>query len=117
MTNYISQAEAEELCETMLRLYLGRNTPASDRIDIDGFVRGYLKCRILYETFAEDDPDKIGFAGDGKTPLQIKKDGKTISAVFPFQTIVLERFLLTPEESTHRRFTLAHEAGHVIAMP
>ena len=48
MTNYISQAEAEELCETMLRLYLGRNTPASDRIDIDGFVRGYLKCRILY---------------------------------------------------------------------
>ena len=116
MTNYISQAEAEELCETMLRLYLGRNTPASDRIDIDGFVRGYLKCRILYETFAEDDPDKIGFAGDGKTPLQIKKDGKTISAVFPFQTIVLERFLLTPEESTHRRFTLAHEAGHVIAM-
>ena len=116
MTNYISQAEAEELCETMLRLYLGRNTPASDRIDIDGFVRGYLKCRILYETFAEDDPDKIGFAGDGKTPLQIKKDGKTISAVFPFQTIVLERLLLTPEESTHRRFTLAHEAGHVIAM-
>lgn len=36
--------------------------------------------------------------------------------MFPFQTIVLERFLLTPEESTHRRFTLAHEAGHVIAM-
>ena len=40
MTNYISQAEVEELCETMLRLYLGRNTSASDRIDIDGFVRG-----------------------------------------------------------------------------
>ena len=76
MTNYISQAEAEELCETMLRLYLGRNTPASDRIDIDGFVRGYLKCRLLYETFAEDDPEKIGFAGDGKTPLQTKKTEK-----------------------------------------
>ncbi len=116
MTNFISQTEAEELCEAMLRLYLGRDAPAPDRINIDGFVRDYLKCQILYETFAEDDPDKIGFAGDGRTPLKIRRNKKVLAQVFPFKTIVLERRLLTPEESTHRRFTLAHEAGHVIAM-
>lgn len=103
MTNYISQAEAEELCETMLRLYLGRNTPASDRIDIDGFVRGYLKCRILYETFAEDDPDKIGFAGDGKTPLQIKKRRKNNIGSVPF--------------SDYRAGTLPAHPGRIHASP
>ena len=51
-----------------------------------------------------------------KLPLQIKKTEKQYRQCSLFQTIVLERFLLTPEESTHRRFTLAHEAGHVIAM-
>ena len=116
MTNFISQTEAEELCEAMLRLHLGRDAPTPDRIDIDSFVRDYLKCQILYETFAEDDPDKIGFAGDGRTSLRIKRAGKPMSAVFPFKTIVLDRRLLILEESTHRRFTLAHEAGHIIAM-
>ena len=116
MTNFISQTEAVELCEAMLRLHLGRDAPTPDRIDIDSFVRDYLKCQILYETFAEDDPDKIGFAGDGRTSLRIKRAGKPMSAVFPFKTIVLDRRLLILEESTHRRFTLAHEAGHIIAM-
>ncbi len=116
MTNFISQAEADELCEAMLRQYPGRDAPVPDRIDVDGFVRDYLKCTVLYETFAEDDPDKIGFAGDGRTPLKIRRDGKTVSEVFPFKTIVLERYLLRPEETAHRRFTLGHEAGHIIAM-
>ncbi len=43
-------------------------------------------------------------------------DGKTVSEVFPFKTIVLERYLLRPEETAHRRFTLGHEAGHIVAM-
>ncbi len=116
MTNYISQAEAEELCEAMLRQYLGRDAPMSQSVDIDGFVRDYLKCTILYENFAEDDPNKIGFAGNGRTPLKIRRDGQTVSVVFPFKTIVLDRYLLRPEEHTHRRFTLGHEAGHIISM-
>ena len=116
MTNYISQAEAEELCEAMLRQYLGRDAPVPQSVDIDGFVRDYLKCTILYEAFAEDDPNKIGFTGDGRTPLKIRRDGQTVSVVFPFKTIVLDRYLLRPEEHTHRRFTLGHEAGHIISM-
>ncbi len=116
MINYISQAETEELCEAMLNQYLGRDAPTPQSVDIDGFVRDYLKCTILYETFSEDDPNKIGFVGDGRTPLKIKRNGKVISVVIPFKTIVLDRYLLQPEEHTHRRFTLGHEAGHIISM-
>lgn len=91
MTNYISQAEAEELCEAMLRQYLGRDAPVPQSVDIDGFVRDYLKCTILYEAFAEDDPNKIGFTGDGRTPLIIRRDGQTVSVVFPFKTMDIVR--------------------------
>ena len=116
MINFISQAEIEELCEAMLRQHLGQEEPIPQSVDIDGFVQNYLKCRILYETFAENDPNKIGFTGDGRAPLKIKRNGQAISVVFPFKTIVLDRYLLRPEEHTHRRFTLGHEAGHLISM-
>ena len=52
MINFISQAEIEELCEAMLRQHLGQGEPIPQSVDIDGFVQNYLKCRILYETFA-----------------------------------------------------------------
>ena len=116
MINFISQAEIEELCEAMLRQHLGQEEPIPQSVDIDGFVQNYLKCRILYETFAEADPNKIGFTGDGRAPLKIKRNGQALSVVFPFKTIVLDRYLLRPEEHTHRRFTLGHEAGHLISM-
>ena len=116
MINFISQAEIEELCEAMLSQYRGRDAPTPQRVDIDGFVQDYLKCTIRYEAFAEDDPNKIGFAGDGRSALKIKRNGQAVSVVFPFKTIVLDRYLLRPEEHTHRRFTLGHEAGHLISM-
>ena len=72
MINFISQAEIEELCEAMLSQYRGRDAPTPQRVDIDGFVQDYLKCTIRYEAFAEDDPNKIGFAGDGRSALKIK---------------------------------------------
>ena len=90
MTNYISQAEAEELCEAMLRQYLGRDAPVPQSVDIDGFVRDYLKCTILYEAFAEDDPNKIGFTGDGRTPIKINRDRQTVYVELTYKTIVLE---------------------------
>ncbi len=116
MINYISKAEAEELCEAMLQQYFGKGIPMPSSIDIDGFVRDYLKCTVRYETFTEDDPNKIGFVSDGRTPLKIRRNGKVLSVVFPVKTIVLDRYLLRPEEHTHRRFTLGHEAGHIIAI-
>lgn len=115
MKNYLSYAEADELCEGLILQYIGRNIPAPEFVDIDGFAQNYMKCPVRYESFAESDPDKIGFTGDGRTPLFIYQNKRPVSVVFPARTIVLERFLLQPKENGHRRFTLAHEVGHLLA--
>lgn len=115
MTNYISRAEADELCDALIREYIGKETAVVSAVDIDGFVRDYLKCRIIYESIAEEDRDRIGFTGDGKRPLSVCRDGKTEKVVYPKNTIVLDKYLLTPSEACRRRFVLGHEAGHILA--
>ena len=115
MTNYISRAEADELCDELIKEYAGRGSTVPAFIDIDGFVRDFLKCTVLYESIAEDDKDRIGFTGDGKRPLSILKNGKVKKVVYPRNTIVLDKYLLNPNEDNHRRFILGHEAGHILA--
>lgn len=115
MTNYISRAEAEELCDCLIQQFIGSATTIPEHIDIDSFVRDYLKCTVLYEVIAEDDKDKIGFTGDGKHPLRIIKNGRPKETIYPRNTIVLDKYLLNPGEQYHRRFVLGHEAGHIIA--
>ncbi len=115
MTNYISRAEADELCDGLITEYLGRGCSVPDYIDIDGFVRDFLKCTVIYESIAEKDKDRIGFTGDGKRPLRILKNGKVKEVVYPRNTIVLDKYLLNPNEYNHRRFVLGHEAGHILA--
>lgn len=115
MTNYISRAEAEELCDELIKEYAGRGTSIPAFVDIDGFVKDFLKCTIVYETIVEDDKDRIGFTGDGKRPLRIFKNGKAKEVVYPRNTIVLDKYLLNPNEYNHRRFVLGHEAGHILA--
>lgn len=114
MTNYISRAEADELCEELIRQFMG-DTDHELCVDIDCFVTHYLRCPVVYENFAEDDPDKIGFASDGVQPLRVRTNGRTLEQVYPQRTIVLDRVLLNPGEEYRRRFTIAHEAGHIIA--
>ena len=82
--------------------------------DIEGFITDGLRLPIVYERFAEDDPGKIGFLADGRTPLFILKNGRKEAVIFPRNTIVIERALLRTEESGRRRFTLAHEVAHYI---
>ena len=115
MTNFISRAEAEELCDGLIQQYIGRGSPIPTSIDIDGFVRSFLRCTVVYESFAEEDRDRIGFTGDGKRPLRIVKNGKVKEVVYPKRTIVLDNYLLHPNEGCHRRFVLGHEAGHILA--
>ena len=115
MRTYISYAEVDELCDSLIRQYVGKNGSIPQCVDIDGFVRDFLKCTIIYETFAEDDHDKIGFTADGHTPLKIKKNDRILKAVYPKNTIVLEQYLLNNTENGRRRFTLGHEAGHILA--
>lgn len=114
MTNYISRVEADELCDELIRQFMG-DTDHELCVDIDCFVTHYLRCPVVYENFAEDDPDKIGFASDGVQPLRVRTNGRTLEQVYPQRTIVLDRVLLNPGEEYRRRFTIAHEAGHIIA--
>lgn len=60
MTSYISRTEADELCDELIRQFVGGDTKAAMAVDIDSFVATFLKCPILYENYAEGDPDKIG---------------------------------------------------------
>ena len=105
MTNYISRAEADELCDELIRQFMG-DTDHELCVDIDCFVTHYLRCPVVYENFAEDDPDKIGFASDGVQPLRVRTNGRTLEQVYPQRTIVLDRVLLNPGEEYRRRFTI-----------
>lgn len=115
VTNYISRAEADELCDELIRQFLGGNTKNVYSVDIDGLVSVVLKCPIVYATYAEEDFDKNGFTSDGVTPLRVLDCGEVTERVYPRFTIVLEKYLLRPGEEARRRFTLAHEAGHILA--
>lgn len=115
MTNYISRAEADELCDGLIQQYIGNGTQIPSAVNIDGFVRDFLRCTIVYESFAEEARDRIGFTGDGKRPLRVLKNGKAKEIVYPRNTIVLDKYLLNPNEDNHRRFVLSHEAGHILA--
>ncbi len=115
MTNYISRAEADELCDGLIQQYVGNGAQVPTSINIDGFIRDFLRCTVVYESFAEEDRDRIGFTSDGKRPLRILKNGKVKEIVYPRNTIVLDKYLLYPNEDNHRRFVLSHEVGHILA--
>ena len=115
MTNFISRAEAEELCDGLIQQFIGNVSTIPESIDIDAFVRDFLNCPVLYENIVEEDKDRIAFVADGKRPLRVMKNGQPKEVVYPRNTIVLDKYLLNPSEYNHRRFVLSHEAGHVLA--
>jgi len=106
--------EVEELAEGMVRQYLRKQREPPLRVDMDGFLTGYLCLPLEYHSFAEDDLGKIGFISDGATPLLILLGQRTVEWVFPKGTVVLEKSLQSENEEGRRRFTLAHEASHYI---
>lgn len=114
MNSYYSDHEIEELAEGIMRQYLGQRRDIPLRVDIEGFLTGYLKLPLKYRSFAEEDFSKIGFISDGITPLWVMEGGRPIREVFPKGTVVLEKHLQSRNEEGRRRFTIAHEAGHYI---
>lgn len=114
MKSYISQAEIEELCEALVGQCYGEDVSLIQCIDIEKVITEVLGCRIEFVAFAEDDPDKIGFAGDGQTALIVFKDEIVQSVIYPRNTIVVDRYLLQSGEENRRRFVLGHEAGHIV---
>ena len=115
MSNFLSKAELEEISEGLIQVYTQKHRGKSiHSVDIEDFITEFLKLKIEYASFAESDSGKIGFFADGETPLLINQNERIIPFVFPKDTIVLDKFLLSEKEQGRRRFTMAHEAAHYI---
>ncbi len=115
MKRFTSNDEIENLCEAMIKdFFKSRHYTNVVCVDIEAFVKEYLGVPIVYETFAEDDPGRIGFLSDGKRPLTVRRGDIVEKVVFPARTMVIERFLLTQKESARKRFSIAHEGAHDI---
>lgn len=111
-STYLHTSEIIQIADGIVKQYYGKRTP--HKVDVDAIAVKVLKQNILYESFAEANPDKIAFTADGKTPLCVWKGGKVERTLFPANTIVLDRFLMAPKRETRRRFILAHELSHII---
>lgn len=59
---------------------------------------------IVYESFAEPDPGRVGFYADGVRPLMVKRADKTEEIVYPARTVVIDKFLQSPQESAKLLF-------------
>ena len=113
MKQYIPNRELDELGTGVVLTYMKKaGTAGLPRcVDIEGIANS-MGLNVVYETFAEDDFDKIGFLSDGSTPLKIKRGNRTVPFLFPLGTIVVEADLRKVRESGKRRFTIAHEVAH-----
>ena len=113
MKRFTTNDEIESLCEAMIKdFFKSRHYTNVLCVDIEGFVEEYLGIPIVYETFAEEDPGRIGFLADGERPLSVRRGCMTEQVIFPERTAVIEKFLLNPKESARKRFTIAHEGAH-----
>jgi len=107
--------EIETLCEAMIKDFMKRKHYTNSRcVDIEAFVTEYLGIPIVYETFAEPDPGRIGFLSDGSRPVWIIRGNTKKQVVFPERTAVIDSCLQRPNEIGRKRFTIAHEGAHYI---
>ena len=115
MKRFTTNGEIETLCEAMIKdFFKSKRYTKMLCVDIEAFVTEYLGIPIVYETFAEPDPGRIGFLSDGKRPLWVARDHIKQQVVFPSDTVVLDKFLLSVKERARKRFTIAHEGAHVM---
>ena len=113
MKCFTTYNELEKLCEAMVLDFLRQKRYQNVLcVDIEAFASEYLGTPVVYESFAEEDPGKIGFLSDGVRPLMVQRGNIKTEVVFPENTIVIDAYLLRTEESARRRFTIAHEGAH-----
>lgn len=110
----LTYEEIDELGDGLIRQYLSADADNCFCVDIEGFVTDFLSLPILYRTIAEKDSDKIGFISDGLTPILVFENKVVVSKIYPKGTIVIEKCLRRESESGKRRFTIAHEGGHLV---
>lgn len=114
MKTLVTNAELEELGESLIFKFYGNTKPPPLCIDIEGFVKNFLKASIVYVSIAEEDRDKLGFTSDGEYPLTVWENGLKKKVVYPKGTVVIDSYLLREDEQSRRRFTVSHEGAHII---
>lgn len=115
MKRFTSFEEIEILCEAMIKdFFRSKHYTNVLCVDIETFVSEYLGIPIVYENFAEPDPGRVGFYADGARPLLVRQGNMTKEIVYPARTVVIDKFLQSPQESARKRFTIAHEGAHDI---
>lgn len=117
MIERLDDIRINELTEAIVIDYLktkGQKTDSIVCVDIEGLASEYFGYNIVYDNFAEDNPNKIAFCANGVKPLNVFRNKKSTPIVYPSDTIVLDKFLLKVENSTTKRFSLGHELGHKI---
>ena len=99
MKKFTTYSEIENLCEAMIKDFMKRKHYTNAHcVDIEAFVTEYLGIPIVYETFAEPDPGRIGFVSDGIRPLWVVRGNEKKQVLFPKNTVVLEKYLQTQTE-------------------
>ena len=123
--NYFNDKQIDSICNVLTDIYTEKKFDEGviiNRIDIDEFVEKILGAKIVYESIdasslveVDKEDDCVGFCSDGVQAIPVIRNGKTEWIVFPKDTIVIDKYLKTdPKLANHRRFCIAHEAGHII---
>ena len=113
---YFNAKQIDRICSELTDMYTEKKLDEGTlitQIDIEDFTIKILGCSIVYESIVED-ADCMGFLSDGVSSLPIIRDGRITSIVFPKDTIVIDKYLNDPNQTTLKRQIIAHEAGHVI---
>ncbi len=114
MKELLSNEEADEIGEEYARRIYERNPNNSLCVDIEGLAIDELGLNIIYESFGGKDIDKIGFLADGVESICICRNGKKQEIVFPWKTVVIDKYLLNVDQCGRKRFTIAHEVAHYL---
>ena len=110
----MSNAEIEEFCEALVRDYISKHNAPTDYVDIRGLMTDYLGLDIEFESIVEDDESITAFIANGSRELQIMRNGKVTTVVYPQKTIVIDKCYLAPDQRERCRFNMAHETGHYL---
>jgi len=110
----LSNEEVDEIGEEYARKMYERFPNNSLCVDIEGLATDVLGLTIIYESFCGKDTDKIGFLADGCDSITISRDGKPHEVIFPWKTVVIDKYLLNVSQSGRKRFTIAHEVAHYL---
>ncbi|MCR5593352.1 MAG: ImmA/IrrE family metallo-endopeptidase [Saccharofermentans sp.] len=114
--NVLSGSQIESVCNVITDAYIESKTAegiAVERIDIEELVKNQLGCTIVFESITEYD-DCLAYASNGIKPLEVMRNGYRQNVLFPKNTIVLDNYLNQPKLICKKRFTIGHEAGHII---